>query len=75
MDTNQKENIRILQVLLWLWFGVITSFVSLNAVNIARLETENKNLHKSVDILKDQIMILSLDIGNPEKQKNYVTNY
>lgn len=29
-----------LQVLLWIWFGVITSFVATNVVNIAKLETE-----------------------------------
>lgn len=40
---NQKQIHKTLQVLLWLWFGVITSFVSANVVNIAKIETEIKN--------------------------------
>jgi hypothetical protein len=31
---------KTLQVLLWLWFGIITSFVITNVVNIAKLETQ-----------------------------------
>ncbi len=29
-----------LQIILWLWFGLITSFTSVNVVNIARLEAK-----------------------------------
>lgn len=36
MKNNIKKS---LQVLLWLWFGIITSFTCVNVVNIARLET------------------------------------
>lgn len=31
---------KTIQVLLWLWFGIITSFVSVSVVNIAKLETQ-----------------------------------
>jgi hypothetical protein len=43
MDKKQKQISLTLQVLLWLWFGIITSFVSVNVVNIARLETQMKH--------------------------------
>lgn len=36
---NHKEIKNTLKLLLWLWFGVITSFTFVNVVNIARLET------------------------------------
>ncbi len=29
-----------LQILLWLWFGTITSFTAVNVVNIVKLETK-----------------------------------
>jgi hypothetical protein len=45
MDFKQKQKqINLtLQIILWLWFGLITSFVSVNVVNIARLETQMKH--------------------------------
>jgi cell division protein FtsB len=55
---KQKEIVRTLQVLLWLWFGVMTSFVSTNVVNIARLETEVKVLHKDIEDLQNRIISL-----------------
>jgi hypothetical protein len=57
--SNQKQIHKTLQVLLWLWFGVITSFTAVNVVNIAKLETQveilgqdNQNLQSSVNLLK-----------------------
>jgi hypothetical protein len=55
MDKKQKEIIRTLQVLLWIWFGVVTSFVSTNVVNIAKLETENKILRQNITHLENRI--------------------
>jgi hypothetical protein len=55
MDKKQKEIIRTLQVLLWLWFGVVTSFVSTNVVNIAKLQTENKILRQNITHLESRI--------------------
>jgi hypothetical protein len=68
---NQTQHGRTLQILLWLWFGTITSFVSVNVVNIASLQAENKILHKNMDLLKDQIVMLSFQNRHtikPEKQ-------
>lgn len=48
MDKKQKEISRTLQILLWLWFGLITSFSATNVVNIAKLETEVNELNTSV---------------------------
>jgi hypothetical protein len=51
MDKKQKEIGKTLQILLWVWFGIITSFVSVNVVNIARLETEMRHHN---EIIKHQ---------------------
>jgi len=40
MQPDQKEIKRTIQVLLWIWFGTMTSFVATNVVNIAKLETQ-----------------------------------
>lgn len=57
MDKKQKEIIRTLQVLLWLWFGIMTSFVAVNVVDIARLETQVKILHQDVKNLQSSIVL------------------
>jgi cell division protein FtsB len=49
-----------LQVLLWVWFGVITSFVIMNVVNIAKLETQVKALENTNKTLNDRITLLKL---------------
>lgn len=50
-----------IQVLLWLWFGLITSFCAVNVVNIARLETQVKTLENNNKLLNDRINIIKLD--------------
>jgi hypothetical protein len=55
MDLKHKEICRTLQVLLWVWFGTITSFVSVNVVNVAKLETENKILRQNITHLENRI--------------------
>jgi hypothetical protein len=55
MDLKQKEIHKTLQVLLWIWFGTITSFVSTNVVNVAKLETENKILRQNITHLESRI--------------------
>ena len=60
MDSQNKEITRTLQVLLWLWFGVFTSFVLVSVVNIAKLETR-------VEILENHIILfekLNLEKNN-----------
>jgi hypothetical protein len=51
MQSEQKETKKSLQILLWLWFGVTTSFVATNVVNIAKIETELRT-HKTCPHLK-----------------------
>jgi hypothetical protein len=58
MDKKHKEIHRTLQVLLWIWFGTITSFVSTNVVNIARLETENKIIKQNITLLEGRITFI-----------------
>jgi cell division protein FtsB len=65
---NQTQHIKTLQILLWLWFGTITSFASVNVINIAKLEAQNEILHKNIDQLRDQIIILNIDIRKSVKQ-------
>jgi cell division protein FtsB len=64
MNSKHKEIHRTLQVLLWVWFGVMTSFVSTNVVNIAKLETENKVLKQNITHLESRIEFI----------KKYVTS-
>lgn len=62
MTTKQRQISLSLQVLLWLWFGVITSFVFTNVVNIAKLETQNKLLQQNIDKLERRISFLEYKI-------------
>jgi hypothetical protein len=59
---DKKQVCLTLQIILWLWFGTITSFVSVNVVNIARLETEVKQLNHNIDDLQDRILFLKRQI-------------
>jgi cell division protein FtsB len=58
MDLKNKEICRTLQVLLWIWFGVMTSFVATNVVNIAKLQTENKVLKENITTLESRIAFI-----------------
>jgi hypothetical protein len=58
MDLKQKEICRTLQVLLWLWFGTITSFTIVNTVNIAKLETHVKDLNHQIQDLEKRHLLL-----------------
>jgi hypothetical protein len=53
---NKKDIEKSLQVLLWLWFGTITSFVSVNVVNIVRLEAENKLLKENITMVRKYLI-------------------
>jgi hypothetical protein len=54
MSSQQKT----LQVLLWLWFGAMTSFVSTNVVNIAKLETDSQITHEKIKNLEERLLML-----------------
>jgi len=58
MDLKHKEVYRTLQILLWLWFGTITSFTVVNMANIVKLETDSKAIHKQLDNLDKKILLL-----------------
>jgi hypothetical protein len=58
MDLKQKEITRTLQVLLWLWFGTITSFAIVNMTNIAKLETQMKNCTHQIQDLEKRHLLL-----------------
>jgi hypothetical protein len=53
MSSDQKETAKSLQILLWLWFGVMTSFVATNVVNIAKLETKIQTHNQTCPYLKN----------------------
>ena len=59
---KQQQICKIFQVLLWMWFGTVSSFVSVNVVNIARLQTENRILHNNIDTLENRILFLKYKI-------------
>jgi hypothetical protein len=58
MDLKQKQIFRTLQVLLWLWFGMISSFVSVNVVNISKLETQVENINQKILNLEQRHLML-----------------
>jgi hypothetical protein len=58
MNSKHKEIHRTLQVLLWLWFGTMTSFAVTNFVNIAQLETDNKLIHEQLNNLEKRHLLL-----------------
>ena len=72
MDLKQKEICRTLQVLLWLWFGTITSFAIVNMTNIAKLETEIENINHKIEDLAKQHRTLKY---HTLSKQNYVTHY
>jgi hypothetical protein len=58
MDTKHKEIKKSLQVLLWLWFGTMTSFVSTNVVNIVKLENQTQMNQEQIQNLEKRILLL-----------------
>jgi hypothetical protein len=58
MDLKQKEITKTLQVLLWLWFGTITSFAIVNMTNIAKLETQIKIINNELNNLEKRHLLL-----------------
>ena len=72
MDLKQKEINRTLQVLLWLWFGTMTSFTIVNVANIVKLETQVKNLNDELNDLAKQHRTLKY---HTLSKQNYVTHY
>ena len=67
MDLKQKEIHKTLQVLLWLWFGTITSFAVVNVVNISKLETETKMLQTTIQSLRHRILVQEMYKPNYQK--------
>jgi cell division protein FtsB len=55
---EHKEIQRSLQVLLWIWFGTITSFCAVNVANIVKLETQVDTMKDQLNMLNDRITIL-----------------
>jgi hypothetical protein len=72
MDLKQKEICRTLQVLLWLWFGTMTSFTIVNVSNIVKLETQVKNLKDELYDLEKQHRTLKY---HTLSKQNYGTYY
>ncbi len=72
MDLKQKEICRTIQVLLWLWFGTITSFTIVNVSNIVKLETQVKDLNHQLNDLEKQHRTLKY---HTLTKQNYVTHY
>lgn len=54
--SKDKQIEKTIQILLWLWFGIITSFTAVNVVNIARLETENKLLRENITMIRQYLI-------------------
>lgn len=55
---EHKEITKILQILLWVWFGTITSFCSVNVANIVKLETQVGELKQQINMLDDRMTVI-----------------
>ena len=55
MEKNSQSQ-KVLQVLLWIWFGMITAFAMSNTIKIVKLETDNKAIHRQVNNLNTRIL-------------------
>ena len=51
---NNTQHSKILQVILWVWFGTITAFTAVDIANVARLEAQVKNLNDELNDLAKQ---------------------
>jgi hypothetical protein len=71
MNNNQDIQ-KSLQILLWLWFGTMTSFTIVNTVNIAKLESQVNNLTDELNDLEIQHRTLKY---HALSKQNYVTDY
>ncbi len=71
MNNNQDIQ-KSLQILLWLWFGTMTSFTIVNTVNIAKLESQVNNLTDELNDLEKQHRTLKY---HTLSKQNYVTHY
>jgi hypothetical protein len=58
MDTKHTEIKKSLQVLLWIWFGTMTSFVATNVVNVAKLENQTQMTQEQIQNLEKRILLL-----------------
>ena len=62
MNKKQKQITKTVQILLWIWFGVITSIISVNTLNIRRLEAQNevqnKLLYEKIKTVQDDLFLL-----------------
>jgi len=58
MNKKQNEITRTIQVLLWIWFGLTSSFIATNVVNIAKLETEVSNFNNELHRLEKRFLLI-----------------
>jgi hypothetical protein len=58
MNSKHTEIHRTLKVLLWLWFGTMTSFAIVNMTNIAKLELDSKLIHDQIENLEKRHLLL-----------------
>jgi hypothetical protein len=71
MNNNQDIQ-KSLQILLWLWFGTMTSFTIVNVANIVKLETQIENLNHELNDLAKQHRTLKY---HTLSKQNYVSHY
>jgi hypothetical protein len=64
MTPRQKEICKTLQILLWIWFGLVTSFCATNVVNIAKLETQIKETNTRIDNIENRLLLLENGTNN-----------
>jgi hypothetical protein len=68
---NTSQHSKILQVILWVWFGTITLFTAVDIANVARLESQVKNLKDELNDLEKQHLTLKYHTLT----KQYDTHY
>lgn len=53
-----KEITKTLQILLWVWFGTITSFTAVNVANIVKLEAQIISVKTQLNVINDRMTIM-----------------
>ena len=67
-DMNNPHQVcKVLKILLWLWFGTISSVVISDFVNIARLQSENQIIKTNIQSLKDRMLVYDMKSSNQQK--------
>ena len=68
MQAKQKKIALTLQILLWMWFGTVSSFTAVNTANILKLELKNASLRYNVNNLERRLLLVKYQMASGENK-------